>query len=75
MTLASLVRFHQNVLLRAHRILPVKDGQRLLTTPVQLTALLVSRGPLQQPDLLWSLKERQRKFQEKARRQSRQRRR
>jgi hypothetical protein len=74
-TLARLVRFHQNVLLRAHWILPVKDGERILTTPVQLTAVLVTRGPVQQPDLLWSLKERQRKFQEKVRRYQRRRRR
>ncbi len=74
MTLARLVRFHQNLLLRAHWILPVKDGERIITTAAQLTAVLVCRHPLQQPDLLWSLKERQRKFQEKARRQGRRRR-
>jgi len=74
-TLARLVRFHRNVLLRAHWILPVKDGQRLITTAAELTALLVTRGPLQRPDLLWSLRERQRKFQEAAARQGRRRRR
>jgi hypothetical protein len=72
MALGRLIRFHQNVLLRSRQILPVKDGERLITTPIELTACLATRGPLQKPDLLWSLKERQRKFQERAREQVRQ---
>ena len=68
MTLAGLLRFHRNVLLRARQILPVRDGQRLITTPLELTVVLVTRGPLQQPDLLYSLRERQKKFQREARR-------
>jgi len=62
-TLAGVLRLYRNILLRSHWLLPFSDGQRTIATPAQWVALLVSRGALQEPDVLETLLERQRKFQ------------
>jgi len=63
-TLARLLQLYRHLLLRAHWLLPIADGVRTITTVEEWVAVLVSRGSLHELDVLKSLRERQKKFQQ-----------
>jgi hypothetical protein len=63
-TLARLLQLYRHLLLRAHWLLPIADGPRIITTVEEWVAVLVSRGGVHELDVLKSLRERQKKFQQ-----------